>query len=77
MSRGASSTPSSSPPSGSALDASAANAVTALHNGYRALHVGTAALSWDDGIAATAQAWADNCVFEHSVRLLSAPRVRP
>jgi uncharacterized protein YkwD len=45
------------------------DAVTGLHNGYRALHVDTAALAWDDGIASTAQAWADNCVFMHSVRL--------
>ena len=50
---------------------SIAEYVTALHNNYRGLHVDTPPLTWDGGIAAIAQAWAGNCVFQHSVRTVS------
>ncbi len=47
------------------------NGITAAHNEARASVVPAAAtpltpLTWDAGIAATAQAYAENCVFEHS-----------
>jgi pathogenesis-related protein 1 len=48
----------------SADDASAA-AWLERHNEHRAEHC-AAPLSWDDELAASAQAWADRCVFEHS-----------
>ncbi len=35
------------------------------HNALRAKH-GVPALSWSGGLADTAQAWANRCVFEHS-----------
>lgn len=38
--------------------------VTALHNQWRA-RVGTAPLKWNTELAASAQAWADNCQFQH------------
>lgn len=37
----------------------------AAHNALRAKH-GVPPLSWSGKLAATAQAWADKCVFEHS-----------
>ena len=45
--------------------------MTAAHNAARAAVEPAAAsplppLTWDSGIAATAQAYAENCVFEHS-----------
>jgi uncharacterized protein YkwD len=39
--------------------------VLSAHNSFRAMH-GVPALSWSAGLAATAQAWANRCVFEHS-----------
>jgi uncharacterized protein YkwD len=41
------------------------DAVLARHNEHRAKHHASP-LVWDEGLAASAQAWADNCVFEHS-----------
>lgn len=35
------------------------------HNVFRLMH-GVPTLQWDDGIARSAQQWADRCVFEHS-----------
>ena len=35
------------------------------HNDERAQH-GAVALTWDDTLAAAAQKWANNCVFQHS-----------
>ncbi|KAH8826252.1 CAP domain-containing protein [Flagelloscypha sp. PMI_526] len=36
-----------------------------FHNDLRAKH-GAGKLTWDDGLAASAQAWANQCKFEHS-----------
>lgn len=36
-----------------------------LHNSYRALHVDTPALTWDDTVAASAAAYAAKCVWGH------------
>lgn len=42
-----------------------ANAAVDAHNKYRERH-GAPPVRWDDGLAAGAQAWADNCYFEHA-----------
>jgi uncharacterized protein YkwD len=45
------------------------------HNVLRAEH-GAAPLLWDAALEAQAQAWADRCVFEHSVTTSPRPRGR-
>lgn len=40
--------------------------VLALHNQKRALHTGTSALTWSATVAASAQAWADGCIYQHT-----------
>lgn len=48
-----------------AMSADFAGQVLAAHNALRAQH-GVPALKWSASIAKTAQAYADQCVFEHS-----------
>lgn len=40
--------------------------VLAVHNDKRALHLNTGPLVWNSTLAASAQAWANNCSFAHS-----------
>ncbi|KAH9944449.1 PR-1-like protein [Epithele typhae] len=47
------------------------NAYLTAHNSVRSQH-GASALSWSDDLAASAQTWANNCVFQHSGGKLGA-----
>ncbi|KAF8605203.1 PR-1-like protein [Ceratobasidium sp. AG-I] len=61
-------TPEPSPSPSPAASVSSSSGVAAYldpHNAARAEH-GAAPLSWSDDLAAAAQRWANNCVFEHS-----------
>lgn len=50
---------------GAAAITSEMQVVLDQHNIYRCMH-GVPLLTWDDAIAANAQAWADNGAYEHS-----------
>lgn len=62
-------TPSTPPPSSSPSAPGASNdyqrVVLEQHNLHRSNH-SASALSWDNGLAQQAQAWAQGCVFEHN-----------
>ncbi|KAI0762912.1 CAP domain-containing protein [Fomes fomentarius] len=59
--------PTQSPPdtSSGATSQGDINQYLQAHNSVRSQH-GAAALSWSDDLAAKAQEWANNCVFQHS-----------
>jgi len=60
-----SSQPASSRSSGGSVSNADIDAYLKAHNDFRGLH-GANALTWSTELSATAQAWADGCIFKHS-----------
>ena len=57
--------PTPTPTAPNAAPSTGAHRELDLHNAYRARHHAPP-LAWDDALAASAQSWANNCVFQHS-----------